>query len=211
MSSDVIRNFEIAALQTMLPQIQAAGGNAVKVIKLALGQLKSINTDGILPEMDEAQEAEANAKIQASQAKQEQLLDLQIAAANAEAEGFKAQQQAYQIKQQSELAQIDSDIRLNEANIEKIKAQTIKEWEDAQALAIKNDMVNMGIQKAMNNVLTGGISQPNMEEDGNPEMMQEHKREMKMEHKEEMMEEEKEPEDDKEETPTIAIEIQPED
>jgi len=172
MSSDVIRNFEIAALQTMLPQIQAAGGNAVKVIKLALGQLKSINTDGILPEMDEQQEAEANAKIQASQAKQERLIDLQIAAATAQGEGFKAQQQAYEIKQQRELAEIDTNIKLNKSKINNTTADTIKKWEEAQALAIKNDMVNMGIKKAMDNVLTGGVSQPTMEEDGKPEMME---------------------------------------
>lgn len=211
MSSDITRMFEAQALQQMMPNITAVGGNGVKIMRLALEQFKSVKADDILPEMDEAKEAEANAKMAASQAKQEQLLDLQIASANAEAEGFRAQQQAYQIKQQAEMAKIEGDIRLNEANIEKIKAQTIKEWEDAQAQAIKNDMINIGIKKAIDNQLSGAVSQPEMEEDGKPEMM----RERKMEHKEEMMKEKgEEMEDDKEESkeekPMIAIEIKPE-
>jgi len=223
MSSDVIRNFEIAALQTMLPQIQAAGGNAVKVIKLALGQLKSINTDGILPEMDEQQEAEANAKMQAESAKQQQLIDLQILSQQKAIAGFEAQEQAGKIKAQSEMAKIEGDILLNNEKIKLTQAQTYKEKanaaklaEEAQAQAIENGMLNSGIEELVNlTTQHRGMMQEAQVESQEP--MREHKMhqgegmEMGMMHgKEEMVEPEEPEEKEDPEMPSIDIEINPE-
>jgi len=70
MSSQVMRNFEINSLMERLPLIQSAGGDSVKIIKTWLEQFKSINVDGILPEMDEQQRDDEVGKQELSKLKQ---------------------------------------------------------------------------------------------------------------------------------------------
>jgi hypothetical protein len=150
---------EARVAMDMLPVIQSAGGNPIKIIRANLKMLKSINTDDILPEMSPEQEAEQIQKMQVEQAKQVQLLDLQIQEKMGAVEAYKAEQMAFNMKQQKELAtltaQLDEIKSLIYLNIKKAKteeAKTLKILAETQAQNIENNSIEDGIEELLNDL-----------------------------------------------------------
>jgi len=110
MSNKVVRMYEAEGMMNQLPAIQSAGGNPLKVIRNYFEQFQTLDIDDVMPEMSEEEEAAQLEKMNIQSQKETQLLDLQIAKENSAVEAFKAEQQAFNMKERGNLAALEEKI-----------------------------------------------------------------------------------------------------
>jgi chaperonin GroES len=160
MSTDVTRMFEGQIALSMLPQIQAAGGKGIPIIKGMIDLLDTIDSNEVFPEMTPEQLAQQEQMMQIEQMKQAQLLDLQIQKEMKAVEAFKAEQMGFQAKHQAEMAKIQGEMAKLQAEIDEMRtkselnrANAMKSAAEAEETALENDAVKTGVRELINNLI----------------------------------------------------------
>ena len=110
MSNKIVNMYEAEGMMAQMPAVQQAGGNPIPIIKNYFEQFASINMDDVFPEMSDEEEAAQVEKMNIQAQKEAQLLDLQIAKETSAVEAFKAEQQAFNMKEQGNMAMLQEEI-----------------------------------------------------------------------------------------------------